>query len=68
MSMKVKPRTAAVIQNEFHAAVVKFLQAVDWVPVVTGAISIEARPPLKFNYRLVVDFTGARKKSKRGGR
>jgi hypothetical protein len=36
----------------------KFLRQHGYIPIVVGGISVEGKPPLKYNFRLVIDFTG----------
>jgi|HubBroStandDraft_6_1064221.scaffolds.fasta_scaffold134784_9 hypothetical protein len=43
-------------------AITKYLKRRGWLMLVAGPIYIEHHPPLKNNFRFVVDFTGAKKR------
>lgn len=47
--------------DRFAKAVAAFLATRGWNILVVGGVRLEARPPFKYNYRLVLDITGAKK-------
>jgi hypothetical protein len=59
-----KVRTNSLRRDAFSVfarAMARYLDTQGWTVLVAGGVGIEARPPLKYNYRLVMDFTGKKR-------
>jgi hypothetical protein len=63
MSERGKKGDAAI--DRFYRQVAKFLETRDWSVMVVGGARVTGRPPLKYNFTLSIDFTGAKREPKK---